>query len=490
MTISLANKLRLLIVLVGIIFIVEISGLIHLWLQIDGAYSHGVLLFAYSAWLCFIASKNVTKVKSSWLAGFTLIISILLWVLCRLMNVEMGAQAMWPVVTLATIATFWGWQNMWRLAIPIGLMLLAVPIWDYSGYMLQLLTVFMDQFLLAAVGVEFEIYDIYVTLPGKGTFEVAFGCSGVRYLLISLALSLIMAQQWLRTVRARTKIILAGIFLGLASNWLRVAIIIYVGDYTNMQSPLVERHETFGWILFAVMMLPLLWFGNRLESSERLQDSQYVLSKPAPHEQPNKVSFLVWAFVVLLAILSGWLWNTNDFSGDETQYRELPIEVSQWQQLPRMLQSPLNIYFNQPDVLWRSSYYRAGNNEVERLDGFIYQYSLQRSGQELVQSGNHFYDYRRYRVDNMELRKDGWKVMDLYDLKTRRSFWLLSGYMSADGVTSNAIDIKLALLRQPFRERNNVAAVAWVSSCMECRQNETLVEELIAGARRTFILGE
>ncbi|RYY02688.1 MAG: exosortase/archaeosortase family protein [Gammaproteobacteria bacterium] len=56
-----------------------------------------------------------------------------------------------------------------------------------------------------------------------------------------------------------------GAFLGLLTNWVRIITLVIVGYKTNMQSSLMHDHETFGWILFAIIILPALYFAPLLE---------------------------------------------------------------------------------------------------------------------------------------------------------------------------------------------------------------------------------
>ena len=479
--ITISHRALFLIAAVTLMFSVELSQLIHIWSIWDGAYSHGILLVIYSGYLIYLSSLSLQPGKPSCLAAFGLLICVAIWVLSRLLFIEVAAQAMWPIMILAVIATLLGWNNMWRLFIPVALLMLAVPIWDYSGYTLQRITVFVDQILLSVTNVVFEVDDIYVHLPGKGTFEVAFGCSGLRYFLIALALSLIIAQQWLQHIKSRMQIIAAGLLLGLASNWLRVAIIIYIGDYTNMQSPLVDDHETFGWILFAIMMLPLLFLGNYLEK----RDGQCapVTRQVTLKTQWAKLDYIAGLVLLILYSVSIWVWFSTQINMVTLDKREFTLEPDGWKKLPIALEERLGIYFNRPDVLWRSSFYRPNGYGVERMEGFIYYFAQQRTGQELVQSGNRFYDAASYKVIEVTDENVGWRLLRLKHRISGKQQWLFTSYLVAGQFTSDLIGVKLSLLEQPFRDNNQVAALGWLLDCGECVKDDELVNNLITTSK-------
>lgn len=494
MKVSPSHKSLLIIVVLLLTFNVELMQMIRYWSVFDQSYSHGFLLAGYSGYLMVVASKSLKKSSPSYLAAFLLVACLLVWVAARLLFVEVAAEAMWPITTLAALAAWLGWMNMWRMFIPVSLLLLTVSIWDHIGYSLQIITVFFDQFLLGAAGIEFEVDGIYVILPGKGTFAVAFGCSGLRYLLISLALAMIMAQQWLKTLSAKVKIIIAGIVLGMASNWLRVAIIIYIGDVTNMQSPLINDHETFGWILFAVMMIPLLYFGNRLEHQEVLKQSdsgatlEQTASESSLEKLPAKETIGARPIVLVLSLLllSFSLWKITAVENTTTVQRSIAIAPAGWSVLAHPLGDVAGSFFNKPDILWRSSLFRGDGQQVQRLDGVIYQYHQQRTGRELIQSGNRFYDPALYRLQHRSELQDGWLLTQLQDRRTGGRLWQLSTYMFAGRNTSGAISAKLMLLKQPLQQNKNAAAVVWQFACESCAEDQSLLLNLTATAREIF----
>jgi len=55
----------------------------------------------------------------------------------------------------------------------------------------------------------------------------------------------------------RAVLVVTAILFGLIINWMRVFIIIVVGYMSDMQSELVKDHDFFGWVLFAVALIPL-----------------------------------------------------------------------------------------------------------------------------------------------------------------------------------------------------------------------------------------
>ncbi|WP_062059461.1 exosortase/archaeosortase family protein [Cellvibrio sp. OA-2007] len=141
----------------------------------------------------------------------------------------------------------------------LGLLLFTIPIWsELTGVLVELSTL--------VVGKMVKLSNLTVLIDGSslfipsGTIHIADGCSGIRYLIISLLMGyiLILINQY----RLRTAIItlFAAGALGLFANWLRIYLLVLIGYNTDMQSSLMHDHETFGWILFACLLIPAIYF--------------------------------------------------------------------------------------------------------------------------------------------------------------------------------------------------------------------------------------
>ncbi len=159
--------------------------------------------------------------------------------------------------------------------------------------------------------IDFEVEGVFVYLIGVGTFEVAHGCSGLRYLLVGgQALVLIYGELYLSRLRSRiTLFCLGGVAFALLANWIRVFVIIYMGGYeTNMQSGLIEDHENFGWWVFAGTLVPPLYFlARQLEK----RDDQVVASQDndekQDHAKPAGKATVAVTVVALLGGLVTWI---------------------------------------------------------------------------------------------------------------------------------------------------------------------------------------
>lgn len=96
--------------------------------------------------------------------------------------------------------------------------------------------------------------------------------------------------------------------LGLLANWLRIYILVLIGYHTEMQSSLMNDHETFGWVVFAFILIPAIYF------SPMLKPQSTALAIP---KKPRLLPLIPLAFgPVLLFISSNNALNSNPLNLD------------------------------------------------------------------------------------------------------------------------------------------------------------------------------
>lgn len=142
--------------------------------------------------------------------------------------------------------------------------LMALPLWDYINPVFRFISLkITEQFLgLSPIPHYVEGYRIELA---KGVFVVDDGCSGLRFMVSGLAIALLYAYLYFDTNRARLLCVASLLLLALVGNWIRIIMIVLIGYITDMQSSLVHDHATFGWIIFAVLLVIWMFWMNRLE---------------------------------------------------------------------------------------------------------------------------------------------------------------------------------------------------------------------------------
>ena len=243
------------------------NSLFALWLKFDFAYSHGFLALGLSLLSAYQSRGTLRKSPPRPHTPFLLLLAAcsLTWFAADFLQIQVGTQLLLVPLIYLTLAGIYGAKSAANQVPAMLYLLFTVPVWDYLSPVLQQITTSVSSLVLQSSGLAVFIEGNFISIP-YGTFEIAGGCSGLRYLLVTLVLVLFYSQQRPNTLGTTLKLFLVAIFFGLLANWLRVIAIILIGYESEMQSEIVEDHEMFGWFVFMGVLIPALPVLNRIES--------------------------------------------------------------------------------------------------------------------------------------------------------------------------------------------------------------------------------
>ncbi len=284
------------------------QSLLQEWFEVPAsAYRHGSLIAVITLWLMIRAARVQTE--SAPRSGFLLPLVLLsgasfAWLIGVRAGIQVGHQAMLPIIIWLGVWIVSGRRRAELTIVPIGLLYSAIPIWHVLVPALQSMTVSVVSALLRIVGIQAYVTGDFVHIR-SGVFHVEDGCAGLHYFIVAATIAVLHGE--LRGDRRGTRVYLLGlaIALALASNWLRVFIIIVAGDLTDMQHYLVRvDHSVFGWVVFALAMVVFLLLARRLPLH---------VSAPADLPAAARAGAYVSAGAVCACLLAAaigpaWLW--------------------------------------------------------------------------------------------------------------------------------------------------------------------------------------
>ncbi len=229
-----------------------------------GAYSHGYLVFLLTAYIFWQRKDRFSSVLQTpnWLGVLAALGFGALWWVATVVNVlivqEIAAVGLFDAILLA----IYGWRNFLALQFPVFLLVLALPIWSFLSAPLRDLSTSVSYEMLKLLNIPVLLEGYLVTVPG-GQFKVELGCSGLSFFLAAISLGVLFGYfNQLKTSKTVCFALFAAC-LAIFSNWIRIITIILVGNYTQMQHVIVKDHLTFGWIVFAIALVPLFWIGDK-----------------------------------------------------------------------------------------------------------------------------------------------------------------------------------------------------------------------------------
>lgn len=455
------------------------------WLKFDESYSHGFLVLIVSLALTvrkWRATRPVPDLYSIWL--LPLLAAAAVYLIGSLLLIEALQQIALVPLLIGTLLLVWGWRQTLPFFLPLGVLVFAIPVWDYLSWPLQLITVAVNQFLLSWLDIEFIVEGVFVYFPGVGAFEIAHGCSGLRYLLVGLTLATIHSELNYRTLTARINLFVAAAMLSLLANWIRVFVIIYVGYESNMTSPLINAHDHFGWWVFAGTLVPLFLLARFLERREARggEGAATRAAVPVPGNGDFPAGKMMLLGVVPLALFSFASWATvsgqgvHGVSGSRVQPAPL-VSRSEWLPLFRNNLEGWGPVMERPDqsqvdvYMSRDGAVPAASGPIEILTG-IYTYEVQRPGAELVHYGNRLYNTSQLLPEQtFDVDAGSGLTLGGVTLKYRQSetrVHVAYGYYVEGRWESNELQAKLAQLPGALNARNDASLVVLALICDGC----------------------
>jgi exosortase A len=280
----------------------NIPILITLWRHgfDDGTYSHAFLIPFISLYLYYELAQSG---KLQFREKFAVLPTILILLSCYLLFVTTNAQisiGYWLafLAVLITSVTM-VYRFNWYVVFPAAFLIFIFPFWGVLVPLLQNISVAAVTYMMSFTGVPTYVEAEMITIPA-GVFEIADGCSGLRYMIVSLAIGSLFIFLNIRDTKRAALFLSLTILGALLTNWIRITALILIGEYTNMESSLMADHNTFGWYLYVPFMILLFVWGNKL-SDININNSKAEPSKTIIKKIDNKKIILLLVMSLLLS---------------------------------------------------------------------------------------------------------------------------------------------------------------------------------------------
>lgn len=230
------------------------------WLKWEQVLAHGIPAFV--AYLGLLAlhpplPANGDRPQHRLLAGVIMVALTLCWLVLEQARIDTLAYLLLPpgIFTIAWIIL--GVRSALALIPYLLLLGLSLPVWADLVPLLVVLATKVVGYIVSGIGITALIEGSNITLP-YGRLVIADGCSGIGFLAIALLLAAITSvlndyrwKGWLATT-------VTAVAIALVANWVRIIALVAIAYESRMESSLVAEHEMFGWVIFALFVLPAL----------------------------------------------------------------------------------------------------------------------------------------------------------------------------------------------------------------------------------------
>ncbi len=190
------------------------------------------------------------------------------WLLGNLTTTAVVEQLCGVVLVIGLVWGVLGSAAVRLLLFPLTLLFFAVPLGEGLIPWLQDFSAKFAVKLLSLSQVPVLLEGRYITVP-HGKWEVAEVCSGVRYLVASLAVGFLFAGVIYRSWSRRIGFFLASAIIPILANGVRIYGIVLLGYLGGERLALGVDHVLAGLVFFSIIMLLLFLVGMRWREDQK-----------------------------------------------------------------------------------------------------------------------------------------------------------------------------------------------------------------------------
>ena len=266
------NNFILFLILIGIFgfaFYESIRILVGLWFEGEEAITRsGLLIVGCSAYLIYSKRSlfQRARIRPFAFGLAVLLVGTTVWLIGRVVDIQSVFLGVLPVILMGLVLSFLGWAVFKLSFLPLLLLFFATPIWWILTPHLQDIATVVTKFALNIINKPVLVEGNVLHLPG-GSFFIDESCAGLRFLVVTFTLCFFCFDYFRLSMEKGGIFVLSGTFLALIANWIRILIVVLIGDHTEMQSELVNDHFTLGWVVyFFVVLIPMYVLSGALST--------------------------------------------------------------------------------------------------------------------------------------------------------------------------------------------------------------------------------
>lgn len=438
------------------------ADMVSIWWR-SGTFNHCFLILPISLYLIHQRRDELLRLspRPSALGLLALLAAGLLWGLGQAADVmvaqHLAVVLFWPLCAWALL----GDRIAWRLQFPLAFLLFSVPTGEALVPTLQDVTAHFAVKLLNLSGIPVLLEGRHISVP-NGDFVVAEACSGINYLIASLALGTIYAYLQYRSRWRRLAFVALSLMVPIVANGIRAYGIILIAHLSDMRLAVGIDHIIYGWLFFGLVILLMFWLGNFFR--EDLEPAAATDAPKATSPGPKPVLRLAYSVLSLVMLASGWgLARWLDAGADLAPARiALPQVEGEWHG-PSASDDPLG------------GTYAGAQSLVgvyDSADGSLFlriaYYAREHQGVELINTDNALFDRKRWeRVSESDRDLPGtaqrvhvWRLRGIAEDNARQEMLVYSWFDVAGTRTTSEVTAKLAaVLARLTRKPGGQAAV-------------------------------
>lgn len=412
-----------------------VVGMASIWWHYE-TYAHGLLIVPIILYMVWTRREALAMLEPRRAApGLVFLVLISLgWLVADAAEVAVVQHFALAAIIQVTVYTLLGWNVARTIAFPLAYLLFAVPVGEALIPPLQQVTAWFTVQGLRLTGLPVLWEGLHIIIP-SGNFEVADACSGLRYLIASVALGFLYAYLTYRSVWRRLAFIALSMVMPIIANGVRAYGIVMIAHLSDMKYATGVDHLIYGWFFFGLVVLLMFWIGSFWREpmlshgqASAVSDQETCWEESACLTlQATRLDYALWTSMVILVAAIGPLWAMWVQRDDLTMAPVVlaPPASAPWQG-PETDTGTWDPQFGGADAIVRSRYSWDGKT----VHLYLAYYRQQRSDAKLVSSQNSLYDRRQWRY----VGSDGRLQIEIGD-----SIWPLEATRLTDGLQKRLV---------------------------------------------------
>lgn len=266
-------------------------------------YGHGFLILPIVGFMVWRRRGRLAgePIHPSIWGGLAVVGAAILWFAGEIAGINVVRHFALAFMLQGTVLAVFGWRFVRVLLVPLLYLLFAVPFGDFLVPPLQDLTAQYTTLLVRWSGVPIHMDNWHLVIPG-GAFLVAEACSGVRYLIASLALGVLICDLMFRKTWKIAAFILLSAAVPVIANVFRAYGIVMLAHWSDFEIAVGVDHLIYGWIFLSFVTLILIAI------AVKMQDEPEPATPARPREESGTPGLpLAKTAMVAVGLLAGSL---------------------------------------------------------------------------------------------------------------------------------------------------------------------------------------
>ena len=422
-----------------------IFSMVEIWWRSE-TFAHGFLIFPISIYLIWDKRQRFyhTDKNPSLIFSLFLLMLIFVWGLAKSVDVQVIQQLMVVLMIPVLVGAVFGFKMLKQYLFPLLYLLFAVPFGEFLIPRLQDVTAHMTVWGLQLTGVPVFSEGMFISIP-SGDFEVAVACSGIRYLIASLALGTLYAYLTYTKLYKQLIFVVVSLVVPVIANGVRAYGIVLIAHLSDMKYATGIDHIIYGWLFFGVVIFILFYIGSFWQdNTESISDSSNEqVETSLPKQQTVSLNYrqilplIILFFGPLMTVWMSYEPSSETISTQapqvETPWINTYTKPEKWQPVFNNADSEITTVYNEPEKNIQVYYYSS-------------EYQFETQDKELVNAVNQLFRHKKWvQISRQSVNYNPRNKLDEVIVRRNTEKLLIWNWYEVLGLTlTNPIKIKIA----------------------------------------------